>query len=122
MFEKGVNQLFTPFFSKANTIMTKEEIKNLKKEHDTAGINELPFEDGQSVFFKVPNRREFKLIMSKGTQGAAALAESFVKNCLVAGDVGVKDICSDKDTRYMGEVMASIDDLLNTKKATIKKH
>jgi hypothetical protein len=82
----------------------------------------VPFEDGQEVYFKQPNRRELKLIFSKGPKGGpVGMTDAFVVNCYLGGDVSLETLKSDQGTEYLAQLAASIDDLLGTKKAEVKK-
>lgn len=104
--------------------VTKEELKKLlvhwKEAYGT--FNEVPFDDGENAFFKQPNRKELKLIMSKGKGGPIAMTDAFVKNCHIGGSVSKAMFLDENNTEYISQLAASIDDLLSMKKAEIKKH
>lgn len=97
----------------------EEQVKAWKQEHGTVFL--FPFEDGNNVYFRKPNRKELKLILSKAKEGPLSMAESFVKNCLLGGDLTEAQITDDKSTEYIAQVAATIDDLLGTKRQEIKK-
>lgn len=97
-----------------------EFIADLKQQYGT--FNEVPFDDGENAFFKQPNRKELKLIMSKGKGGPIAMTDAFVKNCHIGGSVSKAMFLHENNTEYISQLAASIDDLLSMKKAEIKKH
>ena len=77
--------------------------------------------DGSELYFSTPSRKQFRSIMAKARESGVAITESFVKNCLLGGDLTEHQIIDDNDSSYIAELGASIDDLLNTKKADVKK-
>jgi hypothetical protein len=95
------------------------QVEAWKKQGHT--VLEVPFDDGKTIYVRTPNRQELKLILAKAKNGPVALAESYVTNCLLGGDLTAEEICSDNNTGYIASVAASIDDLLGTKKLEIKK-
>lgn len=100
----------------------EKKIAEWKK--DGHKVLELPFDNGESAFFRMPKRKELKLILSKGRAGAIPMTDAFIKNCFLGGtgDVTQDKLLDDNDTEYTATVAANIDDLIGTKRAEIKKH
>lgn len=88
--------------------------------HEVVGVT---FDDGKACYFKTPNRKELKLILSKGGQGGGpvTMTDTYIKNCYLGGDVSADCLASDAGTAYLAQIAASIDDLINTKRVEIKK-
>lgn len=98
----------------------KTKIADWKKEN--MNPVSVEFADGKVAFFQTPTRKKLAMIFSKaGTGGPIAMTEAYVKNCYLDGTVMLADIMDDNNTVYLSELAASIDDLLNTKKAEVKK-
>lgn len=98
----------------------KKEIENWKEKHGL--LNHLVFEDEKEAFFSPPNRKVLKLVFSKAQSGGPiGMTESYVKNCYLGGSVTKEEILSEKNTVYLAQLAASIDGLLGTKQAQIKK-
>lgn len=98
----------------------KKEISNWKKQ----GLNpvQVAFSDDNVAFFQTPTRKKLGLIFSKaGKGGPISMTEAYVKNCYLGGSVSLETVMDDNNTAYIAELAASIDDLLNTKKAEVKK-
>lgn len=100
--------------------MNKKQIEDWKKAGNQ--VMEVPFEDGNTVYFKKPTRKELKLIFSKGPKGGPiGMTDAFVANCYLGGQVTLDMLQSDDGIDYVAAMAASIDDLLGTKKVEVKK-
>ncbi|MEO0625566.1 MAG: hypothetical protein AAFY91_01165 [Bacteroidota bacterium] len=100
--------------------MTQKQIDGWK----TDGLRPvaITFDDGKVSYFKSPNRVQLKLILSKTSKGGPVeMVIAFAKNCLLAGDVSLDEIASTEDTTYSAQMVSSLDDLLGTAKAEVKK-
>lgn len=98
----------------------QEQIAKWKEE----GIRfrELTLQEGQTLFFKLPNKPQLKLIMSKARSSAIDYGTAFVQNCYLGGDFTKDELLSEDKLEYLTEVSASIDSIVGLVKGTIKKH
>jgi hypothetical protein len=99
---------------------TLEQIKAWKAAGK--GPVEVTLSDGSTLYFSTPTRKQFRLIMAKmRTGGAVGITEAYIKNCHLGGDLTIEQILDDNDSTYAAEIGATIDELLNTKAAAVKK-
>lgn len=94
---------------------TQEQIEKWKKEY--GAVFHFDYEDGMEAYFRKPDRNQTKHIISKGGVNALNGVESLIANCWLAGDEEIKQDIG----KYHPRLRAGIDDILEVKKAEVKK-
>lgn len=101
-------------------MVTKKQIAEWRKEGKRPVSVE--FDDGKTAILNQPTRKQLKLIFSKAGQGGPiGMTEAYVRTCYLGGSLTQEELMDETVSDYIAQLAATVDELLNTKKAIVKK-
>jgi hypothetical protein len=101
-----------------STTLSKEQIAELKLQHSCKHIFKVSGSDGKTVYLKDPFSvfAIAKLLLTAMGKSLQEFAESFLKNCAIAGDLEVVE-----DPAWATGVIDEIKELIDMPEAEVKK-
>ena len=101
-----------------STLLSKEQIAELKVQHNCSIIFKVTGDDGKTVYLKDPFSvfHIAKLLVTALQKSMQEFAEAFLKNCTIAGDVEVAE-----DSAWATGVVDEVKDLLDMPEAEVEK-
>lgn len=102
------------------SINYNKQIAEWKAEHKRP-IFEVTFEDDSTAYFTKPNRNETAKIIHKAKGGPLVMAEVLVDNHYLGGTCTKEMLLSKEEADHITQLAVTMDDVLKTVKADVKK-